>query len=57
MVIKERIMRKKSNEPYFKLTLTDEDNSEGNHWIDALSGSRETMADHPGSKQQFRSFS
>ena len=29
--MKQRNMRKKSNEPDFKLTLPDEDNSEGNH--------------------------
>ena len=41
-------MRKKSNEPNFKLTLPDDEDSEGNHWIDSLNDSRETVAELPG---------
>ena len=41
-------MRKKSNEPNFNLTLPDDDESEGNHWIDSLNNSRETVEELPG---------
>ena len=41
-------MRKKSNEPNFKLPLPDDEDSEGNHWIDSLNDSRETVAELPG---------
>ena len=41
-------MRKKSNEPSFDLTLPDDEDSEGNHWIDSLNDSRETVAEFPG---------
>ena len=41
-------MRKKSNEPNFKLILPDDEDSEGNHWIDSLNDSRETVAELPG---------
>ena len=47
-MIKERNMRKKSNEPNFKLTLPDDEDSEGNHWVDSLNDSRETVAELPG---------
>ena len=33
-VLKQRNMRKKANEPNFNLTLPDDDEPEGNHWID-----------------------
>ena len=47
-VLKQRNLRRKANEPNFKLTLPDDDDSEGNHWIDSLNDSRETVAELPG---------
>ena len=47
-MIKQRNTRKKSNEQNFKLTLPDDKDSEGNHWIDSLNDSRETVAEFPG---------
>merc|ERR1712208_256022 len=42
-------MRKKANEPNFNLELPDDDEPEGNHWIDSLNGSRETVAEYVNS--------
>ena len=45
-------MRKKSNEQNFKLKLPDDEDSEGNHWIDSLNDSRVTVKEDMGDSEE-----